>query len=211
MSARKRTGTRLATFALACGVLFTTALCLGAQVKPWGEAAAPELKFDTLQGARFDNAGLAGKVTVVNFWAVWCAPCREELPVLGRLAASQGRAVEFLLVNTGDSNTAIAKFLDKSPTTLRSLRQPAGAQDFRFATLPSTVIFDANGRPRWVVSGVVDAQGEPVRSLVANLQAEVRAEAPAPVPVASATPAAEAKAGKPRARPATVAMRQDKP
>ena len=195
---RERMTSLLMGLALACGLMFTAALCFAAQVKPWGDTAAPALKFDTLQGGRFDAAGLAGKIAVLNFWAVWCEPCREELPALARLATSlPGQAVEFLLVNTGDSNTAITKFFNKAPTSLRSVRLPAEAADFRFATLPSTVIFDAQGRPRWVINGIVDAQGEPVRGLVEKLQAEAR------VPVATpAAKPAQTAAEKPRTRAA---------
>ena len=195
---RERMTSLLMGLALACGLMFTAALCFAAQVKPWGDTAVPALKFDTLQGGRFDASGLNGKIAVLNFWAVWCEPCREELPALARLAASmQGQAVEFLLVNTGDSNTAITKFFNKTPTSLRSVRLPAEAADFRFAMLPSTVIFDAQGRPRWVINGIVDAQGEPVRGLVEKLQAEARV--PVATPAAKSAPTA---AEKPRARAA---------
>jgi thiol-disulfide isomerase/thioredoxin len=189
---RERMGSLLTALALACGLMITAALCFAAQVKPWGDTATPALKFDTLQGGRFDTAGLNGKIIVLNFWAVWCEPCREELPALARLATSlQGQPVALLLVNTGDSNTAITKFFNKAPTTLRSVRLPAEAAEFRFATLPSTVIFDAQGRPRWVINGIVDAEGEPVRSLVAKLQTEARR--PTAAPAAKPAPAAAEK------------------
>ena len=195
---RERMASLLKALALACGLMFTAALCFAAQVKPWGDTATPALKFDALEGGRFDASGLNGKITVLNFWAVWCELCREELPALARLATSlQGQPVAFLLVNTGDSNTAITKFLNKTPTSLRSVRLPAEAADFRFATLPATVIFDAQGRPRWVINGIVDAEGEPVRSLVEKLQAEARR--PAAAPAAKPAPAA---AEKPRTRAA---------
>ncbi len=199
---RERMASLLKALALACGLMFTAALCFAAQVKPWGDTATPALKFDTLQGGRFDASGLNGKIAVLNFWALWCEPCREELPALARLATSlQGQPVVFLLVNTGDSNTAITKFFNQAPTSLRSLRLPAEAADFRFATLPSTVIFDAQGRPRWVINGIVDAQGEPVRSLVEKLQAEARR--PAAAPAAKPAPAA---AEKPRTRAAATVV-----
>ena len=88
---RERMASLLKALALACGLMFTAALCFAAQVKPWGDTATPALKFDALEGGRFDASGLNGKSTVLNFWAVWCELCREELPALARLATSLQR------------------------------------------------------------------------------------------------------------------------
>ena len=189
-----------ATLALLAGAAWAQ---IGFEVQPWPAHKAPPLQ------AGIDASGkplllkdLRGQALVINFWATWCEPCREELPALARLATSlQGQPVVFLLVNTGDSNTAITKFFNQAPTSLRSLRLPAEAADFRFATLPATVIFDAQGRPRWVINGIVDAQGEPVRSLVEKLQAEARR--PAAAPAAKPAPAA---AEKPRTRAAATVV-----
>jgi hypothetical protein len=60
----------------------------------------------------------------------------------------------------------------KMPANLPSLRLSADEQDFRFSSLPATVIFDSHMRARWVVRGSIDAQGEPLRSLIAELLAE---------------------------------------
>jgi thiol-disulfide isomerase/thioredoxin len=158
---------------MALGLLAAMPSVEAAQVARWspGNTAVPAL--ETLDGRHFDTSGLKGKIVVANFWAVWCAPCREELPLIAQLAAStQGQAVEYLLVNTGDSNTAMAKMRSKMPANLPSLRLSADEQDFRFSSLPATVIFDSHMRARWVVRGSIDAQGEPLRSLIAELLAE---------------------------------------
>jgi len=158
---------------MAMGLLAAMPCVQAAQVVRWSPGMTPVLAFDTLDGRRFDAAGLMGKVVVANFWAVWCAPCREEMPLLSQLATStQGQPVEYLLVNTGDAPTAMEKMRSRMPANLPSLRLAADAQDFRFSSLPATVVFDTRMRARWLVRGAIDAQAEPLRSLIAELLAE---------------------------------------
>jgi len=144
-----------------------------ADARLWMHGAAPLPALETLDGRRFDPASLAGKTVVLSFWAVWCAACREELPAIDRYAlALKGKPVEVLLVNVGDSNAAIGKFLAKQPTGLRSLRLAPGempGEAWRFSALPATVVIDAQAQPRWVVRGSLDAEAEPVRGLLARL------------------------------------------
>ena len=144
-----------------------------ADARLWTHGAVALPALETLDGRRFDPASLAGKTVVLNFWAVWCAPCREELPAIDRLAAAlKGKPIEVLLVNVGDSSTAIDKLFAKQATGLRSLRLAAGempGEAWRFSALPATVIVDARALPRWVVRGSLDAQAEPVRGLLARL------------------------------------------
>ncbi len=55
-------------------------------------APAPMATLVTLDGQRVSTADLLGKVVILTFWATWCAPCRDELPLLSRYAAAHARA-----------------------------------------------------------------------------------------------------------------------
>ena len=156
---------------LACGVAAAAGPAI--EVKPWAAASTPALEFDNLDGTPFDASVLRGKRVVINFWAVWCGPCREEIPALERLAQSvRGQGVEILLVNAGDSRAAIDKFLAKVPVKLRVLRtrgESVNAGAWQVNALPTTAVLDAAGQARWILRGAIDASGEPLRKKLAEV------------------------------------------
>jgi cytochrome c biogenesis protein CcmG/thiol:disulfide interchange protein DsbE len=69
-------------------------------------------------------AQLRGYPVVVNIWASWCGPCREEFPVLQKLSARYGKRVAFLGVNSEDSTAAAATFLHEEPLSYPSYVDP---------------------------------------------------------------------------------------
>ena len=159
-----------------CLALVASAVCAAGpaiEVKPWSAASTPALEFDNLEGTPFDASVLRGKRVVINFWAVWCAPCREEIPALERLAQSvHGQGVEILLVNAGDSRAAIDKFLAKVPVKLRVLRtrgESVNAGAWQVNALPTTAVLDATGQARWILRGAIGASGEPLRRKLADI------------------------------------------
>jgi thiol-disulfide isomerase/thioredoxin len=67
-------------------------------------AATPQLDLKDTRGTRHRLADYRGKVVLVNFWATWCEPCREELPSIERLRASlEGKPFAVLAVQMGGS------------------------------------------------------------------------------------------------------------
>jgi thiol-disulfide isomerase/thioredoxin len=93
-------------------------------------------------------AGLHGYPVVVNVWASWCIPCRQEFPVLQRLSARYGKQVAFLGVNAEDSNDAATTFLEEEAVPYPSYTDPdkeiltsLGA----FGGLPDTAFYDDSG------------------------------------------------------------------
>ena len=145
-----------------------------AEVRAW-DRVLPELGLQDAAGGRFDPASLRGKVVVMNFWAAWCAPCREEIPHLQAYAGAQRRSeVEVVLVNVGDSPKVVQATLAKLGSNLLSLRDPDGralGNGLGLSQLPATLVLDRTGRARWLVRGKMDASAEPVRTRVAQLLA----------------------------------------
>ena len=85
-------------------------------------ARAPEVALVTVDGARISSADLLGSVVILTFWASWCAPCRDELPLLSRYAAQHSAAGLRVLgfsLDTPDELAEVRKIA-------QSLRFPVG-------------------------------------------------------------------------------------
>lgn len=100
-------------------------------------------------------AQLRGFPVVVNVWASWCVPCRQEFPTLQELSARYGKKVAFLGVNSEDSSDAAATFLREAPVPYPSYSDPdkdiydtIGGIGF-----PNTAFYDPSGELVYVKQG----------------------------------------------------------
>jgi thiol-disulfide isomerase/thioredoxin len=98
---------------------------------------------------------LRGYPIVVNVWASWCVPCRQEFPVLQKLSARYGKKVAFLGLNSEDSDDAAATFLREEPVPYPSYSDPdkevfesLGAFGF-----PDTAFYDRSGELVYLKQG----------------------------------------------------------
>jgi protein SCO1/2 len=92
---------------------------------------------------------LRGRPVVINEWASWCPPCREELPLFAAAAARHGSRVSFLGLNVNDSAGSARRFLAAHPVGYPSYSDDGGriaGSLGRFVGLPTTVFLDASGR-----------------------------------------------------------------
>lgn len=152
-------------------------------------APAPALSGATLSGGSFDLAAQRGSVVVINVWASWCAPCRDEAPELVRVSADLAdRGVRFVGLNIRDGSAAARTFVRKYGLRYPNIPDPAGKLLLGFAgtlppsAIPSTLVIDAQGRVAARAIGPVD------RSRLLGLIEPVLAEgATAGVPAASSS------------------------
>ena len=162
----------------------------GHEVNAWVGRPAPPFDLASLDGNRVSLADLRGKVVLLNFWATWCSPCKEEMPVIEKLAADLGsRGLEVW----GITNEAAAKardWLDRAQRSLPTLVDTGRAtfQAYEIDTIPVSVVIGRDGR---VTSYVVGLRGE------AALRAAVE-EALLPATDASGAAASVAGKGEPQ-------------
>ncbi|WP_409333180.1 TlpA family protein disulfide reductase [Trujillonella humicola] len=125
-----------------------------------GTAGLPALRLPCLVGNQeMALEDLGGRPVLVNLWASWCGPCREEMPVLQAAYESYGDRVGFLGVNTQDSRSAAISLLTDVGVTYAHVVDEDGALLAELAArgLPVTLAVAADGR-------VVDRQLGPVSS-----------------------------------------------
>ena len=110
-------------------------------------APAPDFEWTDLDGRTLRLSSYRGKVVVVNFWATWCPPCREEMPALQGVAASEPDVV-VLEVDLMEPADKARSFLDSlGLDRLQPVLDSDGATTRRFGvlSLPSTFFVDKSG------------------------------------------------------------------
>jgi cytochrome c biogenesis protein CcmG/thiol:disulfide interchange protein DsbE len=110
--------------------------------------AAPDFTLDTLDGQTITLSDLQGQVVLINFWASWCLPCREEMPAIQRVYEQyrdQGFVV--LAVNLQEQDAHVAAFVDQLELTFPVLMDRDGDvfDRYRIMALPSTFFVDRAG------------------------------------------------------------------
>jgi DsbE subfamily thiol:disulfide oxidoreductase len=110
--------------------------------------AAPELPSQVLQGPKVDLASLRGRPALVNFWASWCTPCKEEMPELERIARELGGRASVVGIDWNDSTQNAKAFIRQHDLTYPILRDGSGevASRYGISGLPTTFVLDSDGR-----------------------------------------------------------------
>ncbi len=105
----------------------------------------PAFSMNDLDSALWNPANLKGNITIVNFWASWCAPCREEMPSLNRAWEKvRDDGVQMLAINIGDNDANIQRFLAEVPIDFTVLRATDAKElsNWGVRGLPTTLVVD---------------------------------------------------------------------
>ena len=155
--------------ALLCGVL--AAAAVPAQPAPDQRPELPDFNVTDLQGVPHAVADLEGVVTLVNFWATWCGPCRMELPEVQALyndLADQGLAV--LAVNVEGPGAPVKQFMENMNLTL-PVYFISREDDRRLGItgIPFSVLVDRAGRVVRIYKGYSPDTVKDMRQLATKL------------------------------------------
>src|SRR5215813_4918287 len=81
---------------------------------------APRFNAKTVDGEKFDNTSIKGKVVLLEFWTTWCHYCAEDAPLVEKLSQEfKDRGLTVLAVNVGESKKTVKKYLEQHPRTCR--------------------------------------------------------------------------------------------
>jgi cytochrome c biogenesis protein CcmG, thiol:disulfide interchange protein DsbE len=131
-----------------------------ATVAPLLPTQAPGLTSSDPERFRALLSQLRGTPVIVNVWASWCGPCREEAPLLAAAAGRDGDRIQFLGIDILDTKDAAARFTEEFRIPYPSLFDPDAAirDSLGFLGQPVTMFYDAGGKRVQTESGPLDQQ-----------------------------------------------------
>jgi thiol-disulfide isomerase/thioredoxin len=141
-------------------------------------APAPGTTFTDADGKPHTLAEFKGKVTLVNIWANWCAPCKGEIPSLAKLAAAyrdKDVAIVPISVGKGADEMAGKAFIGRNPP-LTFYTEPTYTIAFALTPpaegMPTTILYDRKGVERARLEGGADWSGADAKAVIDTLLAE---------------------------------------
>ena len=132
---------------------------------------APVYAAETLEGERAALAQLRGKPVLLNVWATWCHPCRQEVPALEELHRTYGpRGLQVIgvSIDQGDQEQGIREFMQEYSASYPVWLDPDGEVATVFSTMgvPNTFLIGPEGQVLWKHVGPVKADDAELRRLI---------------------------------------------
>lgn len=131
---------------------------------------APTDSFRDPDGKTVTLAAFRGKPLLVNLWATWCGPCVKEMPTLDTLATREEGRLQVLAVSQDtQGRDKVAAFFKEHPFTML---QPyldsdlALMSSLKIDTLPTTILYDKDGKEVWRMTGMTDWTGDRAAKLL---------------------------------------------
>lgn len=140
-----------------------------------GPVPAPDFTLKTLNGESVRLADLRGQVVMINFWASWCGPCRQEMPLLNKIHDDYHKAGFTLLgINLDEQTSAAKAFLKTTPVTFPVLHDEGGkvADLYKNTAMPSSYFIDKKGKIAHLHRGYRPGEEQDYRKQIRKLLAQ---------------------------------------
>jgi len=143
-------------------LLLLTSACVASDNAGPPRVGAPAREYEatTLDGESVTLESLRGTVVLLNLWATWCTPCRQETPYLQSVYEEnkdRGFEIVGISMDTGDAADDVAMFVDDFQVTYTILHDPSmkGMELYQVLGLPATFLIDREGVLRWMRYGPI--------------------------------------------------------
>lgn len=137
---------------LAATLLGLSSLCNAEQLS----GAAPDFTLKSNQGSNIRLDELKGEVVMLNFWASWCGPCRQEMPLMNDIFAKyEDLGFTILAVNVDENQADADRFLEAVPVDFPVLYDATSkvSEMYSVDAMPTTVMIDRDGNKRFLHRG----------------------------------------------------------
>lgn len=137
-------------------LMLVAGLAVAKDLKPWSGEPTPSLELKDLSGRVHRLADYRGKVVLINFWATWCEPCRDEMPAIQALKTKLGgKSFAVLAVNVAESEARIDAFLRTMVLDFTVLhdRDSAVMKAWRVKALPASFVVGPDGQIHYSFTG----------------------------------------------------------
>ena len=108
---------------------------------------APDFSLPSINGQEVGLQGFSGKPVILNFWATWCAPCKEEMPLLESISKKYGSNLAVIAINEGDNLSAVKEFVANENLDLQILldEESKVGELYKLGGYPTSVFIDGKG------------------------------------------------------------------
>lgn len=123
------------------------------------EGAAPDFTLKSNQGSNMRLEDQRGNVVMMNFWASWCGPCRQEMPLMDEIFKKYEKfGFTIMAVNVDEDSADADRFLSDVPVSFPILydNESRISELYNVDAMPTTIMIDRNGNKRFLHRGYKD-------------------------------------------------------
>ena len=133
------------------------------QQQPQGEIGtdindiAPDFELTNLEGEEVSLSDYRGQYVILNFWATWCPPCREEIPDLNQFHEENKKEFVVLAVNLGEAKQKVRQFISYGGYTFPVLLDKGKeiGREYKISAIPTSYFINPQGKIKYIKKGAV--------------------------------------------------------